>query len=127
MTKFNDISKTVDKLKQINWNIVIIGLLIIGLGISIITRPEPSNTVKEYTLQAKNDSLKQVIKLNDEKLEDNQNMIVLLSDSVKVITKQKNKNDVKLSKLQKEYKKVLTRTALYDSNDVTQYFSNRYK
>jgi|6_EtaG_2_1085325.scaffolds.fasta_scaffold140126_2 peptidoglycan hydrolase CwlO-like protein len=110
-----------------HYQLILIIILIIGLVVSILTRPEPAdNVVKEYVLNNKIDSLQTVIRKNDEVRVKYNNNIIILSDSIKGLNKEIEQNDEKLSTLKNEFKETLSNIGTFSSNDITEYFSKRY-
>lgn len=106
---------------------VIIIALGIGLTISVVTRPEPkSDTVKEYVLQRKVDSLNTVIlqyPLEREIYEEN---IDALSESNAKLDEKLKANEKELSKISKKYKHIQDSISTFTTNDITNYFDTRY-
>jgi hypothetical protein len=112
------------------WQLILIGLLIIGLAISIITRPS-SDSVVEYQLQHKVDSLEVVIQtfpkirsdINKQHQEDQQ----VYLDSIVVLNKLMVKQNKQIKNIDEKLKKRLNELSNLDSSGVSSYFSNRYK
>ena len=111
-------------------HLVLIGLLIIGLAISIITRPS-SNSVAEYQLQHKVDSLETVIQtfpkirldINEQHQKDQQ----VYLDSIVVLNKLMVNKNKQIKNIDEKLKKRLNELSNLDSSGVSSYFSNRYK
>jgi len=110
-----------------HYQLILIVVLIAALVLSIVTRPDsPVDVVNEYILNNKIDSLQQVIQTNDKKREKYNNNIIFLSDSIEGLNNEIKENDEKLSTLKNEFKETLDNIGTFNSNDITQYFSNRY-
>ena len=110
-----------------HYQLILILILIGALVLSMVTRPDsPTDVVNEYILNNKIDSLQRVIQTNSKKREEYNNNIIFLSDSIEGLNNQIKENDEKLSTLKNEFKETLDNIGTFTSNDITEYFSNRY-
>ena len=111
-----------------NAQLILIIILIGALTVSIITRPESSDDIiEEYRLQEKIDSLNLVIEENEVLRAEYDGNILHFKDSISQLTKQIEKNDIKLSDLQEELQETLDGVGDFTTNDITSYFSTRYQ
>lgn len=102
-------------------------LLAIGLLISLITRPPSiTETVKDYTLKNKIDSLNQVIKQYPKEREFYEHNIDSLSKSIEKKDKQLSQNEKELSEIQKKFKDQQDRIDNFSSSDIIMFFNSRY-
>jgi len=124
MVNKNKNIKTVFK-KYYHWVIII--ALGIGLTISIVTRPEPkSDTVKEYVLQKKVDSLNTIILQYPLEREIYKENIESLSESNAKLEEKLKKNEKKLSTISKKYEHIQDSISTFTTNNITNYFNTRY-
>ena len=114
-----------DNIKKYS-QLVFILVLLVALAISVITRPDTTE-VDKFVIEKKIDSLNSVIAKNNILLEEHVNNIALLSDSVSNLNKRIKQNDDKLSDLKDKYDEAMDNVAKFTSNDITLFFTERYK
>ena len=115
-----------DKIKK-NYQLVLILVLLVAFGISVVTRPDNSDVVKEHILKTRIDSLQNVIEDNAKLREEYELSITLHSDSISGLNTQINKNNTKLSNLKSKYNEAVDNIAQFNTNDITEFFSDRYE
>jgi len=110
-----------------NWQLITIAALIIILIVSIVTRPNPADAVLEYKLQRQVDSLNVVIAgYESERLIYTTNIDSLNSD-IAVLQKRYDSTQTSIDKLKEDYEEVISDINNYTSNDVSEFFANRYR
>jgi uncharacterized protein YoxC len=108
------------------FQLVIILVLLVALAVNIVTQPDTTE-VNKFIIERKIDSLNNAITKNNILLEEHANNIALLSDSVLNLNKRVKQNDNKLSDLKNKYNEAIDNAAKFTSNDITMFFTERYK
>lgn len=103
---------------------ILFTIIIVWVGITFIPT---SHTFDNDLRDKKIDSLTTVININNNKQLTQDTIIQNLRDSVKYVDIQLNDNKNKLYKLKKDYEEKIGNIGKYSSNELAEFFTNRYK
>lgn len=115
--------KTKMNYKQLGLHILIT-IIIVWVGITFIPT---SHTLNDALYERKIDSLTTAINVNNSKITSLDTTINNLRDSVKYVDIQLTDNKIKFNKLKKDYDEKIGNISKYSTNELTQFFTNRYK
>jgi hypothetical protein len=103
---------------------ILVTIIIVWVGITFIPT---SHTFDNDLRDRKIDSLTTAINVNNNKQLTQDTVIQNLRDSVKYVDIQLNDNKNKLYKLKKDYEEKIGNIGKYSSNELAEFFTNRYK
>ena len=103
---------------------ILFTIIIVWVGITFIPT---SHTQLNSVYERKIDSLTTAININNNKQLTQDTLIQNLRDSVKYVDVQLHNNSIKLSKLKKDYEEKIGNIGKYSSNELAEFFTNRYK
>ena len=108
------------------WHVITIAVLLIILIVSIVTRPNPADAVKEYKLQRRVDSLNVVIQSYESQRNAFRIKIDSLNQSIAVLQDSINNQESIIGDLQEDYDEAVSRIGKFTTNDITKFLSERY-
>jgi chromosome segregation ATPase len=103
-----------------------VGLVLLIINIFNIN-PNFRHSHENQVLNAKIDSLNNIVIQNSIKIELYDSKIDALSDSITIVDNQLDQNKIKISKIKQEYEKKLNNINTASADELTQFFSERYK
>jgi peptidoglycan hydrolase CwlO-like protein len=108
------------------WHVITIAVLLIILIVSIVTRPNPADAVKEYKLQRRVDSLSVVIQSYESQRNAFKLKIDSLNQSINILQDSINEQESVIDGLHEEYDEAVSRIGKFTTNDITKFLSERY-
>jgi peptidoglycan hydrolase CwlO-like protein len=108
------------------WHVITIAVLLIILIVTIVTKPNPADAIKEYKLQRKVDSLNVVIQSYESERNAFRLKIDSLDQSISIFQDSISNQESIIDDLQEDYNEAVNNISKFTTNDITKFLSDRY-